>query len=382
MTALAVYPDPTELMVQNWPLGVQEYILGSVLLLTYVVLQLIALPLNIVRDSTPVSYKAVRTREEAFLPAYKLGYDFKSEFLHINGLPRIHYLDEGNRDAKETIVLLHGLPFWSFYFMKIIPSLTKAGYRVIAPDFIGFGKSDKFVDYRAYNVSLHKETLAALLYNLNPTGRVTLVGHNWGWMIGAALAKDHPDLFSRFVILNTNNVPDGELTLGRYSDSTTLFRFSVLNSFFLVFNAAMNLLREWFPLSVLVLSLNRNYSLKEVAGFLAPHQSLSECGGTTAFPLMVPVFPDHPEAQEMREVRSFLASTTTPTLVVYSDYSLLPWLSQGDFVVGNRPIFYQLLIDDAEVYRVPDGGHNIMYDRPEIVAPLIIQFINKYGSVV
>jgi len=66
MTALAVYPDPTELMVQNWPLGVQEYILGSVLLLTYVVLQLIALPLNIVRDSTPVSYKAVRTREEAF----------------------------------------------------------------------------------------------------------------------------------------------------------------------------------------------------------------------------------------------------------------------------------------------------------------------------
>ncbi|XP_023334685.1 uncharacterized protein LOC111706133 isoform X2 [Eurytemora carolleeae] len=211
------YTDPTELMVNNLELGIPDYVVGAALLALYVCIELIAIPINIIRDAKPVHHTVVRSPEKNFKDAYKMGYHFRGEYLNLEGLPRIHYLDEGNIYSNETIVLLHGEPFWSHSWSKLIPYLTKAGYRVIAPDFIGFGKSDKFVDYRAYTVSLHKRALAGLLAHLNIPGSVTLVGHNWGWMIGSAFAKDNPGYFSRFVILNTNNVPDGEIELNRYS---------------------------------------------------------------------------------------------------------------------------------------------------------------------
>jgi len=260
--------------------------------------------------------------------------------------------------------------------MRLIPLLTNRGFRVIAPDLIGFGKSDKYVDYRVYNTSLHKEAMAGLLNHLGLDRDLVLVGHNWGWMIGAGLAKENPNLFKKFVILNTNNVPDGEIDLHRYSDPTILPRFSIMNAFFMVFQASVKLLREWFPLSLLIKSLNINYSLMELKAFLSPHTTLSECGGTTAFPLMVPVYPSHPEVQEMREIRHFLLRSTTPSLVAYSEASLLPWISQGDFVVGNRVPFYADVTEsNNRVYRIKNGGHLIMYDQPEIVANLIINFV-------
>ncbi|XP_023334669.1 uncharacterized protein LOC111706126 [Eurytemora carolleeae] len=114
---------------------------------------------------------------------------------------------------------------------------------------------------------------------------------------------------------------------------------------------------------------------------LAPHRSLEECGGTTAFPLLVPVYPNHPEAGEMKEVRHFLSRTNIPTLVAYSQPSLLPFISQGDFVVGNRQVFYSSLMHSAkDVFRIKDGGHLIMYDQPAAVAQLILQFQTKYRA--
>jgi len=373
--------DPTEVMVRNTALALPDYAFGVVLLFLYVMIQSIAVPLALIRDAKPISYKVVRTPENAFIPSYKMGYDLRGVYIDDGREPRIHYVDEGNRYSNETLVLLHGEPFWSYCWIKLIPYLTSAGYRVIAPDFIGFGKSDKYVDYRAYNISLHKSALYKVMEKAQPVGKVTLVGHNWGWMIGAAFAKDFPNLFDRYVILNTNNIPDGELTVGRYSHPTVLWRFAIMNAFFLAFNAAMNLMRELFPLTVLIWSMNRRYTLKELEGFLTPHQSLSERGGTTSFPLMVPVFPSHPEAPEMNSARSFLSSVKAPTLVVYSESSLIPWLEQGDFVVGNRQVFYEKLIPGArDVVRIPDGGHLIMYDQPSAVAHSILHFLRNNAA--
>jgi len=374
-----VSEDPTVVMVNSYHLSPPEIVVGVVLLFIYGLLTLLATPINIIRDSTPVSYQVVRSKESSFLPAYAQGYNFRSNYIYpVAGLPRLHYLDEGDPQARHVLVLLHGEPFWSQAWIKLIPLLTERGYRLIIPDFIGFGKSDKFVDYRVYNTSIHKACLKGLLDHLNLDQHLTLVGHNWGWMIGAGLAKDFPNLFNRFVILNTNNLPNGELTLSRYRNVSEYARFAIMNAFFLTFNASIELLREWFPLSVLIKSLNINYTKQEIAAFLAPHRSVSECGGTTAFPLMVPIYQSHPEVPEMTEIRHFLARSNIPSLVAYSDKAVLPWLQQGDFVVGNREIFYSFMTNSAgRVHRVADGGHLIMYDQPQVIADLIINFIQS-----
>ncbi|KAF2345764.1 Serine aminopeptidase S33, partial [Trinorchestia longiramus] len=113
----------------------------------------------------------VRTPEERFDNAAKLGYPYQGKYveLPIGGgktLPRMHYIDEGPRDAPETVLCLHGEPSWSFLYRHVIKVLTKAGFRVIAPDFIGFGKSDKFTHPEAYTHDLHTMSLRLLLDHL------------------------------------------------------------------------------------------------------------------------------------------------------------------------------------------------------------------------
>ncbi|KAK3882797.1 hypothetical protein Pcinc_012844 [Petrolisthes cinctipes] len=156
------------------------------------------------RKKKPV---VVRTPEDRFLGLEKIGYTFKSNYveLPIGGgktMPRVHYIDEGPRDAKETIVCLHGEHSWSFLYRSMVPGLVKAGYRVIALDFIGFGKSDKFTYADMYNHELYKLTLRLLLDHLK-VQNVTLVCHDCGGPVGLSVVKEMPEIFSRLVIMNT-----------------------------------------------------------------------------------------------------------------------------------------------------------------------------------
>ena len=291
----------------------------------------------------------------------------------------MHYLDVGPKNARNVVILIHGEPFWSFAWTKVIPGFSSDN-RVIVPDLIGFGKSDKYVDWRMYDLNLHLESVILLMEHLGIDGlshEVTMVGHNWGWMVGAGVARLRPGLFSKLVILNTNNLPDGEAELGRYRHSSTLPKFLVLNSFFLVFRASMNLLRSHFPLGLLVSSLNRRYSRSLLAAMTSPWPTKEHCGGTTAFPLMVPVTSAHPEAAQMRQIREFLSTWTRPTLILYSQPSLLPWLQDGDFVVGRRNEFYSSLIPGVVRSRRLSGevGHLLMWDSPHQVIQELRQFI-------
>ena len=377
--------DWTDVWVNTSSLSPGEVILSFFLLSLTIIIEILSYLLHNFKDSvTEINTNLVRNPEIHFQRTSQYGFNYQSHFvtLHLTtkpGRPQIHYLDEGPQDATNVLVLLHGEPFWSFAWTKVIPGLSRNA-RVIVPDLVGFGKSDKYVDWRMYDLNLHIETVIMLLDYLGVDGdkkTVTLVGHNWGWMIGAGVARVKPDLFSNLVILNTNNLPDGEVNLSRYSDLTTLTKFLVLNSFFLFFRSSMNLLREYFPLGILVHSLNQRYSSDMVKAMTSPWPSKEYCGGTTAFPLMVPVSSNHPEAPQMKLIRDFLSTWTKPTLILYSEPALFPWLQYGDFVVGRRSDFYNKMIPGVARYKRLPGqvGHLVMWDAPYMVVDEIRNFL-------
>ena len=128
------------------------------------------------------------------------GYPFQPNYMDIQGM-RVHYLDEGPRDAA-PILLIHGEPTWSYLFRKMIPVLTAAGHRVIAPDLVGFGRSDKFADEGAYSYQLHVDMMGELVARLDLTD-ATFFGQDWGGLVGLRVVGDSPDRFARVVVSNT-----------------------------------------------------------------------------------------------------------------------------------------------------------------------------------
>jgi haloalkane dehalogenase len=141
--------------------------------------------------------KFVRTPEERF--ANLPDYPFAAHYFEWQGL-RMHYLDEG---SGPPIVLLHGQPTYSYLYRKFIPPLVAAGFRCIAPDYIGFGKSDKVVDDNWYSVQKHSDSIRALLIGKLDLRDMTLVVHDWGGPVGLPLAVEMPKRFSRLFIFNT-----------------------------------------------------------------------------------------------------------------------------------------------------------------------------------
>jgi len=146
-------------------------------------------------NSTPPAY---RTPDERFLGLQ--GYPFSPRYGEIDGL-RMHYVDEGTADVG-TMLLLHGEPSWSFLYRNVIPTLVAGGYRCIAPDMIGFGRSDKVTDPGWYTLDAHVAMLRGLIEAID-LQEVTLVCQDWGGPIGLINAVDSPDRFARLVILNT-----------------------------------------------------------------------------------------------------------------------------------------------------------------------------------
>lgn len=171
---------------------------------------------------------AYRTPDERF--DNLRGYAFSPRYEEIDGL-RMHYLDEGTADAG-TMLLLHGEPSWSFLYRNVIPTLVAGGYRCIAPDMIGFGRSDKVTDPDWYTLDAHVAMLRGLVDTLD-LQEVTLVCQDWGGPIGLVNAVDAPDRFARLVILNTwlhrSDFPYTPALLAWHEQSATI-DFSALNS--------------------------------------------------------------------------------------------------------------------------------------------------------
>ena len=140
----------------------------------------------------------LRTPEARFVDLE--GYSFDAQYMEIDGM-RVHYLDEGPRDA-EPILLIHGEPTWSYLFRKMIPIFVEAGYRVVAPDLVGFGKSDKYTDEAAYSYAMQVDFMREFVVRLDLRD-ATFFGQDWGGLIGLRVVAAEPDRFARVVVSNT-----------------------------------------------------------------------------------------------------------------------------------------------------------------------------------
>ena len=165
---------------------------------------LIALHLTTFTQANEVLSGVLRTPDSQF--ENLKDYPFEPNYMEIDGL-RVHYLDEGPKDA-DPIFLLHGEPTWSYLFRKMIPILTDAGHRVIVPDMIGFGKSDKFISKHDYSYEHHIYVMKKLVQKLE-LNDATFFGQDWGGLVGLRVVAEMPDQFARVVVSNTGMIARG-----------------------------------------------------------------------------------------------------------------------------------------------------------------------------
>ncbi len=289
----------------------------------------------------------IRTPDERFEAL--ADYGFRPHYLEWEGL-RLHYLDEGE---GPPVVLFHGEPTWSFLYRLVIPPLVQAGYRAIAPDHPGFGKSDKPTDPGFYTYNRMVAAMVGLCDELDLSA-ATAVVQDWGGPIGLRTAVERSDRFSRIVVLNT----------GLYSGpgrATPAFR-------------AWRSFVEQNPdlpiATVMQSAAGRSWDPAVLAGYEAPFPSIDHKVGAWRLPLIVPLDDADPGATEMIAVRQALASWSQPALVLFSD---------GDpiFTTRTGERFAEMIPGAGPLEIVEGAGHFLQEDDPGAVARHIVAFLDR-----
>jgi haloalkane dehalogenase len=290
----------------------------------------------------------LRTSDDRFenLP----GYPFDANYVELDGL-RLHYVDEGPREAM-PVLLLHGEPSWSYLYRHMIPPLVDAGCRVIAPDLIGFGKSDKPAARSAYTYAGHVEWMRLFLEALDIRD-ITLLCQDWGSLIGLRLAMENEHRFSRIVLAN-GGVPTGDRTLPR---AFRLWR-------------AFALFSPWFPIGRIVASGTvTDLPAEVIAAYDAPFPSARFKAGARAFPALVPTSPDDPAASPNRRAWEKLKKWDKPFLTAFSN---------RDPITRRGEIPFQKLVPGCRGQAhatIRNAGHFLQEDKGPELARLIIGFM-------
>jgi len=270
------------------------------------------------------------------------------------GALRVHYLDEGPVDGH-VIVLLHGQATWSYSYRKMIPPLTAAGYRVIVPDLIGFGRSDKPADWNAHTFRKHVDWLAATLEALNIEDSTGFM-FDWGGYFGLPVAVEQPDVFSRLVLVTTT-VPRGN---------------SVTGSVWVAGWRRYILKREIFPISGMVSDMTeKDLDAETLEGLDAPYPDESYKGGPRRMPMMIPATFLHPAAAPNRLVWEALSNWTKPTLTLVSKQIAERSFDPKEFhdqIPGTQG-------QPHEIY--PGTGFFLIEENPETLARKTIEFIEQ-----
>lgn len=262
----------------------------------------------------------------------------------------MHYVEEGSGDP---IVLLHGEPTWAYLYRKMIPFLVPVG-RVVAPDFIGFGRSDKPTDRDWYTYDRHCDSLVQLIAALDLRD-ITVIVQDWGGPIGLRVAVEHADRFARLVILNT-----GIFRPGPNWPSEGFLRWR---------NFAER--NPDLPIGFVLQSATvTELSDDVIAAYEAPFPTPGSKAGAAAFPLLVPLTEDDPGAKEMGEVGEALKRWDKPALVAFSDSDRVFPLRVGEKMADRIP-------GAREFVPIEGASHFLQEDKGEHVARVIERFLRS-----
>jgi len=293
----------------------------------------------------------IRTPDHCFqnLPDFP----FKPRYLEINGM-RIHYIDEGK---GKPVLCLHGEPTWSFLYRRMIPLLAKT-HRVLAFDFVGFGRSDKLTEPQEYSFDLHRKTLIGFIDALE-LNEITVVVHDWGGPIGLRVVTELPDRFVRLVILNTF-LPTGE---ERPSKA------------FLSWRDMVERVAPDLPIGSIMRRALPNATAEIIAAYEAPFPTAAYKAGAVAWPLMVPLEREQPVAAEMRKTREVLSRWEKPALIMFSD---------NDPILGGAYAFFREMIPSAKKQPeiiIRGAGHFLQEEKGAEIAQHILAFMEKPPAI-
>jgi haloalkane dehalogenase len=284
-----------------------------------------------------------RTPESAFVDLP--GYDYAPHYVDFEGM-RMHYLDEGSGDP---ILLMHGEPTWSYLYRRMIPPLTSR-FRVIAPDYLGFGRSDKPVEIEDYTYDLHVASIQALVERLDLRS-VTVVVQDWGGPIGLRVAAEAQERFARLVVLNTG------LFASRGWPTPGFMQWR---------NFAERVGREMPVGRIIQSATTTELDDATLRAYEAPWPGPESKAGVAAFPLLVPLTRDDPNAAAMLRVMNALRAWDVPALVCWSDSDPVFPLKAGEAMARMLPGAH------GELHQIAGASHMLQEDKGEEIANLIL----------
>ena len=264
---------------------------------------------------------------------------------------RVHYVDEGPRDAP-PVLMLHGEPSWSFLYRNIIPTCARADIRAVAPDLVGFGRSDKPARGEDYTYQRHVDWVFAVITALN-LRNIVLLCHDWGGLIGLRLVADHPERFAGVVATNTS-LPTGD----RMPPSALV-----------AWQRCAERDRDFAPGSIIQRACVRPLPPETIAAYDAPFPEDSYKAGVRRLPMLVPTSPDDPASAPNRQAWASLASFRKPFLTVFGD--------RDPFTAGAERAFHRKIpgaLGQSHV-TLSDVGHFLQEDASDQLGSIVTSFV-------
>lgn len=300
----------------------------------------------------PLNEKFLRTPDERFNNLKD--FDFQAHYEFIDEI-RIHYLDE-NQNSNKVIVILHGEPAWCYSFRNIIPKLVASGYRVIAPDILGFGKSDKPKSKNELSYSKLVEWFEILLFNRLKLNNINLVLHDWGGIIGLRMVANHQGKFSSVIAMNT-----------------AFPRFEGINPVFILWRTFCQFLLKK-PISELIpLGLYNKSALseEELKAYDAPFPTIAYKIAPKTLPKLVPIFPWQKETWVNRKIWKDLKKFDKPFLTIFSNkdhFTKKAEVKLINQIEGARNVKH---------IKLEDVGHFPQEEKPEELSHHILNFLDS-----
>jgi haloalkane dehalogenase len=294
--------------------------------------------------------KLIRTPDERFenLPDFT----FKPNYIEIDKI-RIHYVDEGSKDA-ETVLLMHGEPSWSFLYRHMIPILVEAGYRTIAPDLVGFGRSDKPTKKKDHTYRKHVEWMTKWMIQLD-LSKINLFCQDWGSLIGLRMAIENQERFKR-IILSNGGLPTG---------------VGMMSKAFLGWRQLSRTSKEFDIGRIIQNGTTTDLTEEILKGYYAPFPDDSYKAGARIMPSLVPISRDDPEHKANKKAVKLFSEWKKPFLTAFSDSD--PITRGGEMLWINHVLGAR----DLEHPTIKNAGHFLQEDKGPEIAQIIIKFIKE-----